>query len=79
VRIIKPLEGKVGTPAALIFFVGASCTPESYDDHIKAIQTKLDFPLWVGEPIFPGDLPIPVALSHYTSIARAALEKAMGN
>ena len=48
VRIIKPVEGKTGPTAALIFFVGASCKPESYDAHIKAIQTKISFPLWVG-------------------------------
>jgi hypothetical protein len=40
---------------------------------------KLAFPLWVGQPLFPGNLPVPVDLSHYTNIARAALEKAMGD
>lgn len=79
VRITKPLEGKTGPAAALIFFVGASCEPSAYDDHIKAIQMKLSFPLWIGQPLFPGNLPIPVDLSHYTSIARTALAKAMGD
>ena len=79
VRITKPLEGKTGAAAALIFFVGASCTPESYDAHMKAIQTKISFPLWIGQPIFPGNLPIPVDLTHYTKIAREALQTAMGD
>ena len=48
--ILKPLEGKTGEARALIFISGSGCTQESYVPHMKAIQEKVDFPLWVGLP-----------------------------
>ena len=45
--ILKP-EGKSGDPAAIIFFGAASADPNSYTEHFKAIQDKVNIPLWVS-------------------------------
>ena len=48
--ILEPLEGKTGAEAAIIFFVGDKVNKEQYVDHLKLIQEKVSFPLWVGIP-----------------------------
>lgn len=46
--VILAPEGKSGAPAAIIFFGAASADPNSYTDHFKAIQDKVNMPLWVS-------------------------------
>ena len=44
-------------------------------DHLKAIQEKVPYPLWVAIPHIIGDLPIPVKLGYYVNSAKSELEK----
>lgn len=73
--IVAPPSDKTGNPAALIFFIGAYCKNTAYLKHLKAIQEKVPFPLWVAIPWILDDLPIPVGLSGYVNSAKDDLEK----
>ena len=63
--ILKPLEGKTGEARALIFISGSGCDQESYVPHMKAIQEKVAFPLWVGLPHILGEQAIPPVVGFY--------------
>jgi len=76
--IMEPLPNKTGEPAALIFIIGAYCEQKAYMDHLRAIQEKVPYPLWVAIPHIIGDLPIPVKLGHYVNSAKKELEKKHG-
>lgn len=75
---MEPLEGKTGEPAALIFIIGAYCEQKAYMDHLKAIQEKVPFPLWVAIPHIIHNLPIPPGLGVYIESAKSELEKKHG-
>ena len=47
-------------------------------EHLKAIQEKVPYPLWVAIPHIIGDLPIPVKLGYYVNSAKSELEKKHG-
>ena len=76
--ILDPLPGKTGEPAALIFLVGAYCQQEQYVSHLKSIQQKVPFPLWVGIPHIVGDLPIPVGIGLYVDSVKSELQNKHG-
>lgn len=76
--VMEPLPGKTGEAAGLIFIIGAYCEQAMYMDHLKAIQEKVPFPLWVGIPHIIHDLPIPVNLGAYVENMKDELEKKHG-
>jgi len=49
-HVISPIEGKEGEESVLIFIIGAKCDTSAYVDHLKAIQQKTPFPLWIVIP-----------------------------
>jgi hypothetical protein len=72
---MTPPAGKTGEPKGLIFIIGAYCDQKGYEGHLRAIQEKVDFPLYVAIPHFVGDLPIPVGLGVYIDSAKGDLKK----
>jgi len=75
---MEPLPNKQGDAAGLIFIIGAKCSQEDYMDHLRAIQEKTPYPLWVGIPHIIDDLPIPVGLGVYIDNIKGELEKKHG-
>ena len=59
--ILKP-EKKGNLDIALIYIQGAEIKPEAYVPLAKAIQLATLFPVWIGIPQFPLDIPEPLVL-----------------
>jgi len=76
---MKPLDGKDGEPQALIFIQGADCKQSQYVDHLKAVQEKVSFPLWIAIPKFIDDKAIPEGTSIFINKGIKDLQKAMGD
>lgn len=49
-QILKPVDGKQGEQAAVIFLIGDKCDHNAYVDQLKMIQEKVPFPLWAAIP-----------------------------
>jgi len=76
--VMPPLEGKTGEEMAIIFLIGADCPQDGYVEHLKAIQEKVPYKLWVGIPHIVGDLPIPVGIGAYVTNMKKDLKKNHG-
>jgi predicted esterase len=70
---MEPLPGKTGDEAALIFFIGDACDQAKYLDHLKEVQEKVPFPLWIGIPHIIFDMPIPVGIWRYVDNMKSEL------
>lgn len=61
--ILSPPQDKRGDPAMLYFIQGAQIKTSQYTSILSLLQSKVDFPLWIGIPQCPLDVPaIPGAL-----------------
>jgi hypothetical protein len=63
---------------AIIFLIGASCPYDGYVGHLKAIQEKVPYKLWVGLPHIVGDTPIPEGIGYYIDNMKSDLKENHG-
>ena len=75
---MKPVDGKSGEQAAVIFLIGDGCDHNAYVDQLKMIQEKVPFPLWVAIPKIAFNTPIPVGISVYMDAMKANLKLEKG-